>query len=87
MKVSKDGSVICSYNADDYGMFQNLCHFPAAKHVKGTMRRVVNWDTNAYTGDISEAEETYNVVTTSKTPIFVANSSNFVAANVAAPMA
>ena len=61
-KASKDGSVICSYNADDYGMFQNLCHFPAAKHVKGTMRRVVNWDTNAYTGDIAEAEETYNVV-------------------------
>ncbi len=61
-KASKDGSVICSYNADDYGMFQNLCHFPAAKHAKGTMRRVVNWDTNAYTGDISEAEETYNVV-------------------------
>ena len=61
-KASKDGSVICSYNADDYGMFQNLCHFPAAKHAKGTMRRVVNWDTNAYTGDIAEAEETYNVV-------------------------
>ena len=23
--ASTDGSVICTYNADDYGMFQNLC--------------------------------------------------------------
>ena len=28
--ASTDGSVICTYNADDYGMFQNLCHYPAA---------------------------------------------------------
>ena len=25
-KASVDGSVMCSYSADDYGMFQNLCH-------------------------------------------------------------
>lgn len=25
-KASTDGSVICSYNADDYGMFIGLCH-------------------------------------------------------------
>ena len=29
--ASIDGSVICTYNADDYGMFQRLCHYPAAK--------------------------------------------------------
>lgn len=29
-KASADGSVLCSYSADDYGMFQNLCHYPAA---------------------------------------------------------
>ena len=28
-KASKDGSVFCTYNADDYGMFIGLCHFPA----------------------------------------------------------
>ena len=27
-KASTDGSVICSYNADDYGMFQYLCLYP-----------------------------------------------------------
>ena len=61
-KASVDGSVICSYSADDYGMFQHLCHYPAGKHPKGTMRRVVDWDTNEYRGEILEAEETYNVI-------------------------
>ena len=61
-KASKDGSVICTYNADDYGMFQGLCHYPAAKHPKGTLHKVFDWDTGAYHGEIAEAEETYNVI-------------------------
>ena len=61
-KASVDGSVICSYSADDYGMFQGLCHYPAARHEKGAVRRIVNWDTNEYSGDIAEAPETYNVI-------------------------
>lgn len=61
-KASADGSVICTYNADSYGMFQGLCHYPAAKHPKGTKRKVYDWDTNKYGGEILEAEETYNVV-------------------------
>ena len=60
--ASTDGSVICTYNADDYGMFQSLCHYPAAKHAPGEMRKVVDWDTNKYHGEIPEATETYNVV-------------------------
>ena len=60
--ASADGSVICTYNADDYGMFQSLCHYPAAKHAPGEMRRVVDWDTNKYHGEIPEAAETYNVI-------------------------
>ena len=61
-KASADGSVICSYNADDYGMFQNLCHYPAATHKKGDMRKVFDWDTNRYNGEIPEALHTYNVI-------------------------
>ncbi|MBR1525478.1 MAG: C69 family dipeptidase [Prevotella sp.] len=60
--ASADGSVICTYNADDYGMFINLCHFPAAKHAPGTMRQVYDWDTGEYRGEILEAAETYNVI-------------------------
>ena len=61
-KASADGSVICSYSADSYGMFQGLAHYPAGKHPKGTMRQVYDWDTNKYGGEILEAEETYNVI-------------------------
>lgn len=61
-KASADGSVICTYNADDYGMFIGLCHYPAGRHLQGEMRRVVDWDTHVYRGEIPEAEVTYNVI-------------------------
>ncbi|MED9956855.1 MAG: C69 family dipeptidase [Segatella copri] len=61
-KASVDGSVMCSYSADDYGMFQYLCHYPAAKHAKGEMRKIFDWDSNKYHGEIPEAAETYNVI-------------------------
>ena len=61
-KASLDGSVICSYNADSYGAFMNLAHYPAAKHKKGDMRKIFEWDTNKYLGEIPEAEETWNVI-------------------------
>lgn len=61
-KASKDGSVMCTYSADDYGMFQGLAHYPAARHAKGTMRKIYDWDTNKYHGEIPEAAETYSVV-------------------------
>ena len=61
-KASADGSVFCSYTADDYGMFIGLCHYQAGKHPKGTMRRIYDWDTKEYHGQIPEAAETYNVI-------------------------
>ncbi len=61
-KASVDGSVICSYNADSYGAFMNLAHYPAGKHAAGEMRKIYEWDTNKYLGEIPEAPETYNVV-------------------------
>ena len=61
-KASADGSVICSYNADSYGAFMWLYHYPAAKHQPGEMRKIYEWDTNKYLGEIPEAAETYNVI-------------------------
>ena len=61
-KASKDGSVICSYSADSYGMFTGLRHQPAGKHAKGEMRQIYDWDTNKYLSEIPEAEETYNTI-------------------------
>lgn len=60
--ASADRSVICTYNADDYGMFIGLAHYPAAKHAKGEMRQIYDWDTKKYHGQIPEAAETYNVI-------------------------
>ncbi len=60
--ASKDGSVICTYNADDYGLFAPLVHYPAGKHQPGEMRKIYDWDSNVYHGEIAEAPETYNVI-------------------------
>ena len=61
-KASVDGSVMCSYSADDYGMFQSLAHYPAGKHAKGEMVKIFDWDTNEYHGEIPQAAETWNVI-------------------------
>lgn len=60
--ASADGSTFISYNADDYGMFGSLCHYPAGVHAKGSLRDIVNWDTHVWAGQIPEAAETYNVI-------------------------
>ena len=61
-KASADGSVFVTYNADSYGAFMPLYHYPAAKHEVGEMRKVFEWDTNKYLGEIPEAAETWNVI-------------------------
>jgi dipeptidase len=61
-KASADGSVFCTYNADSYGAFMRLYHFPAGKHAPGELRQIYDWDTNRYLGAIPEAPETYNVI-------------------------
>jgi dipeptidase len=60
--ASVDGSVMCTYNADDYGMFIGLAHYAAGTHPKGTMRKIIDWDTKKYHGEIPEAPQTYNVI-------------------------
>ncbi|SEF92488.1 Dipeptidase [Xylanibacter ruminicola] len=61
-KASVDGSVFVTYNADSYGAFMPLYHYTAAKHQAGDMRKVYEWDTNKYLGEIAEAPETWNVI-------------------------
>lgn len=60
--ASTDGSVMCTYNADDYGLFIGLAHYAAGTHQKGEMRKVIDWDTKKYHGEIPEAPVTYNVI-------------------------
>ncbi|MDE6028311.1 MAG: C69 family dipeptidase, partial [Muribaculaceae bacterium] len=61
-KASADGSVMVTYAADSHNLYGMLTHTPAAKHEKGAMRKVIEWDTNKYLGEIPQPAETYNVV-------------------------
>ena len=60
--ASADGSAFITYNCDDYGMYGYLRYYPAAKHAKGEMRRIVDGDTNKFLCEIPEVAETYAVM-------------------------
>lgn len=60
--ASADGSVIVSYNADSYGMYGNMQRHVGSTHKTGEMRKIFDWDTNRYMGEIPQAPITYNVV-------------------------
>jgi dipeptidase len=51
-----------SYNADSGSLYGQLYHYPAGTHEAGTMRKVYDWDSGTYLGEIPEASETYNVI-------------------------
>ncbi len=61
-KASADASVFVSYSADSYGMYGNIYSHRGGVHPQGEMRKVYDWDTNKYHGEIAQAQRTYNVV-------------------------
>lgn len=61
-KASADGSVMISYAADSHTLYGELYHYPAQVWPKGTMRQIIEWDSNQPIGYIPEAHETYNVI-------------------------
>ena len=50
--ATADGSVMMSYSADSHNLYGALHHSAAGKHAPGTMRKVYEWDTNKYLGEI-----------------------------------
>ena len=60
--ATEDGTSMITYNADSAALYGQLYHYPASTNENGTMRKVWDWDTGVYLGDIEEAPETYNVV-------------------------
>lgn len=61
-RASADGSAFITYSADSYGMFGRLRHYPAMNHPKGTVRRIIDGDTNRPLGEIPEVSHTYAVM-------------------------
>lgn len=60
--ASTDGSVIISYSADSHTLYGELYHWAARDWAQGTMRQIVEWDTNKPLGFIPEVAHTYNVI-------------------------
>ena len=57
-----DGSVLATYAADSHTLYGELYSQPAADHAPGTTRKVVEWDTGRYLGEIPEVAHTYATV-------------------------
>ena len=60
--ATTDGSVLVTYNADDYGLFTNLCHYAGGTHQKGDKYEIIDYDTHESHGFIPQAPVTYNVI-------------------------
>lgn len=60
--ASADGSTIITYAADSHTLYGDLQYLPAADHPKGSMRKIYDWDSGKYMGEIPEVEHTYAVV-------------------------
>ena len=58
-KATTDGSVFATYAADSHTLYGELYHRAAADHAPGSMRKVTEWDTGKYMGEIPEIAHTY----------------------------
>jgi len=61
-QASLDGSVMVTYAMDSYGHYGFLDFTPAADHPKGSMRKIVDGDTDKPLGEIPQVSHTYSVV-------------------------
>jgi len=60
--ASKDGSTIITYLADSQNLYGELYFRAGGKHLPGTMRDIIEWDTGRFLGKIPEAPITYKRV-------------------------
>ena len=60
--ATTDGSVMVTYAADSHTLYGELYNRPGGTHAPGEMRKVYEWDTNKYLGEIPEAPVTYTTV-------------------------
>ena len=60
--ATADGSVMITYAADSHTLYGELYSRPAADHKPGTMRKVYDWDSGRYLGEIPEVAHTYATI-------------------------
>jgi len=60
--ASVDGSTMITYAADSHTLYGELYFQPAADHPAGAMRKIYEWDTGKYLGEIPQPAHTYSVI-------------------------
>ncbi len=60
--ASEDGSTMITYSADSHQFYGDIKYIPSGMHMQGTMRKIIEWDSGKYLGEIPEAPLTYGVV-------------------------
>ena len=60
--ATTDGSAMITYAADSHTLYGELYSTPAADHAPGEMRKVYDWDTGRYLGEIPQPPHTYATV-------------------------
>ena len=58
--ATDSGSTMITYAADSHVLYGELYEKQGGRHEPGTMRQIVDWDTNINRGEIPEAPVTYN---------------------------
>ncbi len=60
--ATTDGSVFVTYAADSHTLYGELYNTPAADHAPGEMRRITDWDSGRYLGEIPQPAHTYATI-------------------------
>ncbi len=60
--ATADGSVMITYAADSHTLYGDMPSTPAADHKPGATRRVVDWDSGRYLGEIPQPAHTYATI-------------------------
>jgi dipeptidase len=58
--ATTDGSVMITYAADSHTLYGDMSATPAADHRKGEMRKIYDWDSGKYLGEIPQPAHTYS---------------------------
>lgn len=58
--ATADGTVMITYAADSHTLYGDMLVLAAADHTPGEMRKVYDWDTGRYLGEIAQPAHTYS---------------------------
>jgi dipeptidase len=60
--ATETGSTMITYAADSHVLYGELYNQPAADHAAGAVRKIIDWDTQRYLGEIPEVAHTYATI-------------------------